>query len=100
MLPYTVTSFIWYFVKPYRYWFFAVIGLSLIWATNEALFAYYIKWIVDELTALHGNKGAISLLAIKPLVFIFVSWTLMDIAMRVQGFVMRGGDAEVSCAYP
>lgn len=89
MLPRTVSSFIWYFVKPFKYWFFTIIGLSLIWATNEALFAYFIKWIVDELTALHATKESISVLAITPLVLIFISWTLMDIAMRVQGFMMR-----------
>ncbi|MGA2655742.1 MAG: ABC transporter ATP-binding protein [Gammaproteobacteria bacterium] len=89
MLPSTVTSFIWYFVKPYRYGFLAVIGLSLIWATNEAFFAYFIKWIVDELTAKSTSKETISLFAITPLVFIFIGWTLMDIAMRVQGFVLR-----------
>jgi ATP-binding cassette subfamily B protein len=89
MLPRTLPAFIWYFVKPFKYWFFAIIGLSLIWATNEALFAYFIKWIVDELTQLHVSKDAVSLLAIKPLVLIFICWTLMDIAMRVQGFIMR-----------
>lgn len=88
MLPSTVSSFIWYFVKPLRYWFLAVICLSLIWATNEALFAYFIKWIVDELTTLNTAQ-TIPLLAITPLVLIFICWTLMDIAMRVQGFVLR-----------
>lgn len=89
MLPSTIIGFLWHFVKPFKYAFFAVIGLSLIWATNEAFFAYFIKWIVNELTAQDVGREKLSLWAIKPLVFIFVFWTLMDIAMRVQGFIMR-----------
>ncbi len=89
MLPSTVSSFIWYFVKPYKYWFLAIIGLSLIWAVNEAFFAYFIKWLVNDLTMMDAAKETVSLLAIKPLVLIFILWTLMDIAMRVQGFMMR-----------
>lgn len=81
-------TFLWHFFKPFKTWFFIITGLSLIWATNEAFFAYFIKLIVDRL-AIAGPVDNVWSLLMGPLLFIFGFWLAMDIAMRVQGFMMR-----------
>ncbi len=88
MIPTTIPAFLWYFVKPYKFWFFAIIGLSLIWAANEAFYAYFIKLIVDRLAS-HEPQVSVWQLLQGPLLAIFSLWLAMDIAMRVQGFLVR-----------
>jgi ATP-binding cassette, subfamily B, bacterial len=89
MMPSTMLTFLWYFIKPFKYQFLVLTGLSLIWSTNEAFYAYFLKLIVDQLAAHTGQTQEIWGLIMTPLLCIFFMWLTMDIAMRVQGFMMR-----------
>src|SRR5690348_15914245 len=54
-LPKTAFSFLFYFVRKQKFKFFLLFFCSLIWATNDAFFPFFLKHIVNTLQHFQGK---------------------------------------------
>ena len=87
-LPKTLNSFLLYFIKKQKIGF-GYMALSMaIWAINEALYPYFVKILVNDVEKLQpGLESPFYALAF-PLSALFISWLIMELAMRSLGIVM------------
>jgi ATP-binding cassette subfamily B protein len=86
-LPNSISQFLWHFIKKQPWPFTGLVITNLIWCLNETSFPYFIKLIVDGITSFKGNRAEIYSVIGWPLGLLITMWGLMEIAMRVQGFL-------------
>lgn len=86
-LPKSTFRFILHFLYQQRLKFAFLIGVSLIWAANDAIFPYFIKRIVDTVTNYHGVRSGIYAAAGGTLAVLVLFWLSAEALMRIQGVV-------------
>lgn len=86
-LPHSAFRFIFYFVK--QQWLkFAFLALSsVVWATNDTFYPYFLKQIVNTLQHYHGNPVSVFAALKWVLLMLVIFWLLSDFFMRMQTIV-------------
>lgn len=87
-LPYSVTAFIWHFIKRQRLAFLYILVTSWVWAINESLFPYFIKSIINIVHDYQGDPLKVGAVLMTPLATLAGLWFLMEFSMRTQGQVL------------
>lgn len=86
-LPRNLFFFILYFVKRQSVYFSFMFFTMIFWPLNESLSPYFVKVLINKLLLLTpGIDAPFNLLAF-PLMGLFASWLLMEIANRFHGMV-------------
>ncbi len=86
-LPHTLPSFFWRFVKPQRGRFLLLIYGNLGWAVQEASFPYFVKLIIDKVTAFSHDKAMI-FSALSTTLMTWISlWLLIEFGFRLYDFL-------------
>lgn len=87
--PKTIAKFIWHFIKRQPVAFSIVFVTAIVWAVNEVCFPYLIKHIINILNGFTGqHRQEIYSLLWLPLLVLILSWVVMEICMRMQGFTL------------
>jgi ATP-binding cassette subfamily B protein len=86
-IPRNLTTFLWKFIKLNKLIFFVLMLTAIMWAINQALFPYFIKWIVNILNSTPSSSASILERLKTPFICLLGVWFLMEIAMRFQGFL-------------
>ena len=60
---------------------------TAVWAFNEFMFPYYLKLMVDQIAISHPGKSSIWETFRVPILGIVITWTCMEIAMRIFGYL-------------
>ena len=87
-LPKTVFPFIFYFVRQQWIKFSIVIFASIIWGTNNALFPYLLKRLINVLGAHDMSPVARHEALIKVIVVMICLWVSVNVLLRIQGFLL------------
>lgn len=85
--PKTTTKFIFHFVKKQWIKFLIIAFASVIWATSNAFFPYFLKRIVNILQEEHGDKVAVFAAVQGVLILLFLFWLITECVLRLQGFL-------------
>jgi len=87
MLPKTLISFLWHFVRPYRKPFFGMLMAVFIYAVLTSLNPYLLKIIIDDVV-LYSNEGSGSLLKaiIMPVILFVLVFQAMDFSWAMYDF--------------
>ncbi len=84
----SLSSFVWRFIKPYKWGFFVAFITSFVWSLETTVWPYLFQIVVDILTA-HDALRINSWAALKiPIFFGLALWIGIDIGYRIQGFVL------------
>ncbi len=86
-LPQTTFSFIYHFVRQRRFSFILFIVTSIIWGSNDALFPYLLKHMVDLLHNYQGEPSGIYRASAGLLLLIVAFWLLTELTQRTQGII-------------
>lgn len=83
-----VFSFIWRFIKPYKFSFFIIAFVSLAWSLDYTLWPYVIRVIIDILTNHDLNRSEIWHSLKFVLLLGMGLWVAIEIGFRTQGFLL------------
>lgn len=86
-LPKTAYSFLFHFVCKQKWNFFLLFFCSVIWATNDAFFPYFLKRIVNTLQHYHGAPSHIYGALKWTLLLLVLFWTVNELNARFQGIM-------------
>lgn len=86
-LPKSAYSFIFHFVCKQKLQFFLLFFTSLIWATNDAFFPYFLKHIINTLQNFHGDPANIYGALKWTLLLLVLFWTVNEVNARLQGIL-------------
>ncbi len=86
-LPKTAFRFVFFFARQQWLPFMGLVITSVIWATNDAFFPYFLKRIVDALAHYQGNPENIYSALSGILILLVLFWTGNEIAQRLQGII-------------
>lgn len=85
--PKTTLKFIFYFAKKQWVRFSIPVLASVVWATCDAIFPYFLKRIVNILTDYQGEMSGIFSAVQTPLLLLILFFVLAEIFIRAQGFM-------------
>ena len=85
--PKTSLSFIFYFVRQQWAKFTFLTLASMIWATNDAFFPYFLKRIVNTVQFYHGEPTGVYTAVSGVLLLLALFWGSAEICMRAQGIL-------------
>jgi ATP-binding cassette subfamily B protein len=85
--PKTTLKFILYFAKKQWLKFSIPVLASVMWATCDAIFPYFLKRIVNILTDYQGEMSGIFSAVQTPLLLLILFFIISEIFIRAQGFV-------------
>ncbi len=83
-LPQSTFSFILYFVKQQWLKFAFLAFSSIIWATNDTFYPYFLKQIVNTLQHYHGKSADVYMALKWILIILVLFWLMSDLFMRLQ----------------
>jgi len=83
-LPHNALHFLFYFVREQWVKFSLFIFISVIWATSDAVFPYFLKRMIN---ALQTYPDAVFAAVKNPLILLIVAWTVTEILNRIQGIL-------------
>lgn len=86
-LPSTLPAFFVRFLKAQKGAFLSMTALALLWSANEVAAPYFLKVIIDRVANHQGERAAIFAAVAWPLGAAIILRTLMEAAMRVQGWI-------------
>lgn len=86
-IPQSTYSFIFHFAKKQWLQFSLLILSFIIWAVSDAVFPWFIKQIVDTISAWQGDRAAIYAALSGVLFILILFWTTSEIFMRFQGIL-------------
>ena len=84
----SLNSFIWKYIKPYRWGFLIIFLSSFVWALETTVWPYLFQIIIDILTANNLNRNASWSLLEVPIFWGLGLWVAIDIGYRTQGFLL------------
>lgn len=87
LIPKTLGAFLWYFIRKQKMGFGLIVGCNFFWAINESFFPYFIKLLVNKVETLDRMTPHLLEHLLTPIMAISGCWVVMEIAMRVQGYV-------------
>lgn len=87
MIPKTLGAFLWHFIQKQKGGFGLVIVCNSFWAINESFFPYFVKVLVNKIETLDRFEPQLWLKLGGPIIFITVSWVVMEAAMQLQGYI-------------
>jgi ATP-binding cassette subfamily B protein len=85
--PTTALKFIFYFAKKQALKFSIPIFASIMWATSDAVFPYFLKQIVNILANYKGGIGDVFGAVQTPLLFLVLFFVASEVFLRLQGFM-------------
>ncbi len=84
----SLTSFIWRYIKPYKWGFIVVFISSFVWALETTVWPYLFQIVVDTLTS-YDSTRSIAWINLKiPIYFGLALWIGIDAGYRIQGFLL------------
>src|SRR3989338_3301531 len=86
-LPQSTFSFIFYFVRQQWIKFSIFTLMSVVWATNDSFFPYFLKRIVNTLQFYRGNPEGIYTVLRGTLLLLVLFWVGTEILLRIQGII-------------
>lgn len=86
-LPQTTFSFIYHFARKQWIKFSIIIFAFIVWATSEAIFPYFLKRIVNTISAFHGDRAGIYTAVSGILILIALFWISDELFMRLEGII-------------
>lgn len=86
-LPHTLPSFFWRFIKPQRSRFLLLVYGNLGWAIQEASFPYFVKLIIDKVTAFSHDKAMIFSALSTTLITWISLWLFIEFGFRLYDFL-------------
>lgn len=86
-LPQTTFSFIYHFARKQWIKFSIIIFAFIVWATSEAIFPYFLKRIVNTISAFHGDRAGIYTAVSGILILIALFWIADELFMRLEGII-------------
>ena len=86
-IPQDPLSFLWFFARKHIIAFGLLFFASAIWATNNALFPYFIKLTINAVQDLSGSFQHILATLKYPLSWMIGFLLVVEIALRVQGYI-------------
>jgi ATP-binding cassette subfamily B protein len=87
-IPKTLPAFLWHFIKQQRISFVIIFVTALVWSTNEVLFPYFLKVIINSVSNFKGDRTHIYSVLAFPLIALVAIWLIMEISMRAQGWII------------
>lgn len=86
-LPKTAFRFILYFARQQSLQFFGLIITSIIWASNDAFFPFFLKKIIDHLQNYQSPAVHIYKELTPILICLALFWIGNEVALRLQGII-------------
>lgn len=86
-LPTTTFRFIFHFAKLQSTRFMLLMSAFMLMASNDSLFPYFLKRIVNAVQAYHGAMAGIYSAVSVPLILVILFWGVSEFAMRSQGIL-------------
>lgn len=86
-LPTTTYRFIFHFVRQQKWKFFLLALSSVVWASNDVFFPYFIKRLVDSISKYQGNPENIYSAVKGTLILLVLFWVVTEFFQRGQGFL-------------
>jgi ATP-binding cassette subfamily B protein len=86
-LPHKVGPFLWRYFAHFKWSIISIFLCIFVWAVNEAIFPYFVKIMVDRTQVLTSGELTVWQAFSLPIIGILASWTCMEIAMRICGFI-------------
>ena len=80
-------TFLWYYIKYFKFSFFLLLIFQLVWAVNEALFPYFIKLFVDGTQYDLSPDASLWENFHLPILAVVGCWTLMELSTRLAGII-------------
>lgn len=78
MLPKTLNTFLWYFIRPYRVTFFGMLFSVFLYAILTSLSPFLMKVIIDDVVAYQGATEGLSAAVLVPAVLFVLMYQAMD----------------------
>lgn len=88
LIPKTLAAFLWHFIRKQKINFCIILGCVIFWAINESFFPYFIKILVNKVETLDRFDPEIWWKLTGPILFIAISWIMMEVGMRLQGYMI------------
>lgn len=87
MLPKSIFSFIFYFVRQQWIKFSILIFSSIIWALSDSIYPYFLKRIVNTLQFYQGDRAGIYAAVSGVLFLLVLFWVTSEVFNRIEGIV-------------
>lgn len=85
--PKSTFQFLFFFVRKQWINFAVLMLMSVVWATNDAFFPYFLKKIINTVTNYHGVPEHIYSALSVTLILLGLFWFANEVAARVQGIL-------------
>lgn len=86
-IPSTTFSYLLHFLKPQWIGFLIILITGTMWGFNEILFPYFLKLIINKVSAYQGDVSAIYSVIKWPLYGLMGFWIILEVSMRLQGWM-------------
>ncbi len=84
----SLNSFIWKYIKPYRWGFLIIFLSSFVWALETTVWPYLFQIVIDILTANNLTRSTSWAALEVPIFFGLALWIGIDVGYRIQGFLL------------
>ncbi len=84
----SLNSFIWNFIKPYKWSFTIVFFASFVWALETIVWPYLFQIVIDILASHNDKRESAWSNLEKPIFWGLILWIGIDIGYRIQGFLL------------
>lgn len=85
--PKSTFQFLFYFVRKQWISFAVLMAMSVVWATNDAFFPYFLKQIINTVSTYHGVPEKVYSALALTLLLLGLFWLANEVAARVQGIL-------------
>jgi len=85
-IPKTLPRLIWYFLKHYKRWIVLSIICGLVWAVENSITPYVLKYVIDTITEYSGDRAELWSLLALPVILYGVLWMIRAGTIRVSEF--------------
>lgn len=84
-LPKSTLPFLFQFARQQWFRFTVLVLTSVVWATNDSLFPYFIKRIVNTLSSFHGAPDKVYAAVNGTIILLAIFWAANEVCGRIQG---------------
>lgn len=87
-IPKTLPAFLWYFVKPYKWYTSGLVLVAVLWAVNVSLVPYVLKLLINDVTNYNGNAIELGKAVFWPCVYYVLLSLTLGLTFRFYDFVV------------
>ncbi|HSX04574.1 MAG TPA: ABC transporter ATP-binding protein [Rhabdochlamydiaceae bacterium] len=87
-MPYkNLGAFFWHFIRPYRWTFFFIFLVSIVWALDATVWPYILRLVVDIFTMNETHRAAAWPALLTPIYMGIALWITIEYGFRAQGYL-------------